>query len=97
MVDEKVIYNYLHTISTQVVQQRKQIELLTNAVTRLRYSAKGQLLQAVLFGVKDVTTAQLVDAYQRGLNLEQLTELANGKYTAEQIRLKVIRAMGGNA
>ena len=38
--------------------------------------------------------AQLVDAYHRGMNLEQLTALANGKYTPEQIKIKIVKAGG---
>lgn len=51
-------------------------------------------VRIVPFGVKDITTAQLVDAYHRGMNLEQLTALANGKYTPEQIKIKIIKAGG---
>lgn len=51
-------------------------------------------VRMVPFGVKDITTAQLVDAYHRGMNLEQLTALANGKYTPEQIKIKIIKAGG---
>ena len=51
-------------------------------------------VRIVPFGVKDITTAQLVDTYHRGMNLEQLTALANGKYTPEQIKIKIIKAGG---
>lgn len=45
--------------------------------------------QPVIVGVKDITSAQLYDAYKKGLNMEQLCQLADGKYTAEQIYKKL--------
>lgn len=95
MVDENIVYNYLQHIAIQIVQQQQRIEALTNVVAHLKYSSNGQLSKVLPFGVKDITTVQLVDAYQRGLNLEQLTELANGKYTPEQIKQKIFKATGG--
>lgn len=47
-----------------------------------------------MVGVKDITTAQLYDAYKRGLNMQQLVQLANGKYTAEEIYKKIKKAGG---
>jgi hypothetical protein len=44
------------------------------------------------FGIKDISSVQLVDAYTRGLNMEQLIALGNQKYTAEQIYNKLKRA-----
>lgn len=53
-----------------------------------------QLRVYVVVGVKDITTAQLYDAYKRGLNMQQLVQLANGKYTAEEIYKKIKKAGG---
>ena len=41
------------------------------------------------FGVKDISSAQLIDAYTRGLNMEQLVALSGGKYSPEQIYKKL--------
>ena len=47
------------------------------------------------FPIKDISSAQLVDAYRRGLDLEQLEYLCGHKYTQEQI-VKKIQKYGGN-
>ena len=47
------------------------------------------VVKTMPFGVKDISSAQLIDAYKRGLNMEQLVALSGGKYTAEQIQKKL--------
>lgn len=49
--------------------------------------------QPVIVGVKDITSAQLFHAYKKGLNMDQLCQLADGKYTPEQI-YKKLQKMG---
>lgn len=49
----------------------------------------GVVYKPVVVGVKDISAAQLYHAYKRGLNITQLCELADGKYTAEQIIRKL--------
>lgn len=60
-------------------------------------SGKGGGVRKVpcIVGVKDITSAQLYHAYKRGLNMEQLCQLADGKYTAEQIYKKIQKLNGG--
>lgn len=92
---EPDLARYLRNIGVQLNNQQMLIVKLEQAISNLRI--KGQVaIQTMPFGIKDITTAQLVDAYKRGLNLEQLTALANGKYTPEQIQVKIIRSTGGN-
>ncbi len=50
--------------------------------------------QPVIVGVKDISSAQLFDAYQRGLNIDQLCQLADGKFTHEQIKKKLMKQGG---
>ena len=47
------------------------------------------VVKTMPFGVKDISSAQLIDAYKRGLNMEQLVALSGGKYTADQIQKKL--------
>lgn len=78
--DLKIMQNQLHNLQTLTSMLRRAIEM--------------QLRVYVVVGVKDITTAQLYDAYKRGLNINQLVQLANGKYTAEEIYKKIRKAGG---
>lgn len=78
--DLKIMQNQLHNLQTLTSMLRRAIEM--------------QLRVYVVVGVKDITTAQLYDAYKRGLNMQQLVQLANGKYTAEEIYKKIRKAGG---
>lgn len=79
----------------------KQLEIIQKqlvSVQRLLASPNGggtpRVVQCpVIVGVKDITGAQLFDAYKKGLNMEQLYQLADGKYSAEQIYRK-LRKLG---
>ena len=78
--DLKIMKNQLHNLQTLTSMLRRAIEM--------------QLRVYVVVGIKDITTAQLYDAYKRGLNMQQLVQLANGKYTAEEIYKKIRKAGG---
>ena len=95
MADEKTILKLLKANSMQLRQQQAQLNKLIELVCSLTRTSDGYY-NVMPFGIKDVTTSQLVDAYDRGLNLEQLVALANGKYTATQIKVKIVKARGGN-
>ena len=73
---------------------RGQLSNLQKLTSMLRRAIELQLRVYVVVGVKDITTAQLYDAYKRGLNMQQLVQLANGKYTQEEIWKKIRRAGG---
>lgn len=84
----------LNIMSNQMTNMQKQ---LAN-VQRLLISTGGQrssgvVRQPVIVGVKDISSAQLYHAYKKGLNLDQLCQLADGKYTADQI-YKKLQKMG---
>ena len=95
MVNENDIIKLLQANYIQLRQQQAQLVKLTEAVESLTYNA-GKYSQILPFGILNITTSQLVNAYMRGLSMEQLVALANGKYTAEQIKAKIAKAMGGN-
>lgn len=74
----------------------KQLEIIQKqlvSVQRLLSAPNGGtprvVRQTVIFGIKDISSAQLFDAYKKGLNMEQLCQLADGKYTHEQIYKKL--------
>ena len=74
-------------------KQLENLQKITMNVQRLLSTPNGGtprvVRQPVVVGVKDITSAQLFDAYKKGLNMEQLCQLADGKYTAEQIYKKL--------
>lgn len=86
-MNEKELKCYLRNIGTQLENEQKLLSMLRRAIEM-------QLRVYVVVGVKDITTAQLYDAYKRGLNMQQLVQLANGKYTAEEIYKKIRKAGG---
>lgn len=75
MIDEKIM-KLLKANSTQLRQQQAQLNKLMELVCSLSRTSDGYF-NVMPFGVKDISTAQLVDAYDRGLSLEQLVALAN--------------------
>lgn len=76
----------LETIQKQLADLRKMVTPKNGGTPKVVY-------RPVVVGVKDISSAQLLDAYKKGLNLEQLCQLADGKYTAEQI-IKKLQKMG---
>lgn len=91
-MDQELI-KVLKRLGAQLVTQQAMLVKMEKTLRGLAMTPQGAV-RIVPFGVKDITTAQLVDAYHRGMNLEQLTALANGKYTPEQIKIKIIKAGG---
>lgn len=81
----------LQTVAAQQVAIQKQLTALQTYLTSRNTGGT----RCVIFGIKNITSEQMLDAYQRGMNLEQLYELANGKYTREQIYKKISRMTGG--
>lgn len=81
----------LQTVAVQQVAIQKQL----NAIQAYLTSRNIGGMRCVIFGIKNITSEQMLDAYQRGMNLEQLYELANGKYTREQIYKKISKMTGG--
>lgn len=85
------------TPQEQLNVMAKQLEVIQKQlanVQRLLASPNGGgaprvVQRPVIVGVKDITSAQLYDAYKKGLNMEQLCQLADGKYTPEQIYKKL--------
>lgn len=95
MADEKTMIKLLKANSIQLRQQQAQLNKLMERVCSLSRTSDGYC-NVVPFGILDISTSQLVNAYDRGLSLPQLVALSNHKYTASQIRKKIIRAKGGN-
>lgn len=91
-MDQELI-KVLKRLGAQLVTQQAMLVKMEKTLKCLAMTPQGAV-RIVPFGVKDITTAQLVDAYHRGMNLEQLTALANGKYTPEQIKIKIVKAGG---
>lgn len=91
-MDQELI-KVLKRLGAQLVTQQAMLGRMEKTLKGLTMTPQGAV-RIVPFGVKDIATAQLVDAYHRGMNLEQLTALANGKYTPEQIKIKIIKAGG---
>lgn len=91
-MDQELI-KVLKRLGAQLVTQQAMLVKMEKILKGLVMTPQGAV-RIVPFGVKDITTAQLVDAYHRGMNLEQLTALANGKYTPEQIKIKIVKAGG---
>ena len=87
MYEEQII-KCLKNLGKQVWSLQQLMANLDRDVRNMRVSGN-TVVKTLPFGVKDV---QLVDAYTRGLNMEQLIALGNQKYTAEQIYNKLKRA-----
>lgn len=94
---EKQICEYLRNLGLQLQNQQALIINLKSAISNMRINGStNTVTRTVIVGVKDITTAQLYDAYRKGLNMEQLVQLADGKYTAEQIYKKLQKIGGDN-
>lgn len=85
---------FMQNLCLQVRKQAISIANMEQAIKGLEIK-NGGVFQTVPFGVVDITTAQLVDAYHRGLKLDELITLANGKYTGEQIVAKLKKSITG--
>ena len=83
MYEEQII-KCLKNLGKQVWSLQQLMANLDRDVRNMRVSGN-TIVKTMPFGVKDISSVQLVDAYTRGLNMEQLIALGNGKYTAEQI------------
>lgn len=80
----------LDTMASQLTAIQKQLASMQKLLTSTNGGGTPRVInRPVIVGVKDITAAQLLDAYQRGLNLEQLCMLANQKYTPEQVMRKL--------
>ena len=90
---EQEMIKYLKVLAAQLQNQQVLVLRVESAV---RGISNGGCTKTVPFGIKDISTAQLYDAYRRGLNMEQLEYLSNHKYTQEQIEKKLQRCVGGN-
>ena len=87
---EQEIIKCLKNLSKQLWAVQQIMSNLDRDVRNMRVSGN-TVVKTIPFGVKDISSVQLVDAYTRGLN-EQLIALGNQKYTAEQIYNKLKRA-----
>ena len=67
-MNEKELKNALRHISLQISTMQRTVAMLKKVIEL-------QLSVYVVVGVKDVTAAQLYDAYKRGLSMEQLVQL----------------------
>lgn len=83
----------LNMMCKQLETIQKQLASLQRLVSPKNGGAPKVVYKPVVVGVKDISSAQLFDAYKKGLNLEQLCQLADGKYTAEQI-VKKLQKLG---
>ena len=81
---EQEIIKCLKNLSKQVWAVQQIMSNLDRDVRNMRVSGN-TVVKTMPFGIKDISSVQLVDAYTRGLNMEQLIALGNQKYTAEQI------------
>ena len=79
---------FMQNLCLQVKKQSDAISEMQKVINSLRVRT-GSMYEVRPFGIKDISTMQLYDAFQRGLNIEQLVYLANGKYTQEQIYKKL--------
>lgn len=87
MYEEQII-KCLKNLGKQIWSLQQLMANLDRDVRNMRVSGN-TIVKTMPFGVKDISSVQLVDAYTRGLNMEQLIALGNGKYTAEQIYNKL--------
>ena len=85
---EQEIIKCLKNIGKQVWSLQQLMITLDRDFRNMRVVGN-TVVKTMPFGVKDISSAQLIDAYKRGLNMEQLVALSGGKYTAEQIQKKL--------
>lgn len=88
---EQEMIQCLKNLGRQIYSVQQLMANLDRDVRNMRVSGN-TVVKTMPFGVKDISSVQLVDAYTRGLNMEQLIALGNQKYTAEQIYNKLKRA-----
>ena len=88
---EQEIIKCLKNLGKQIWSMQQIVSNLDRDVRNMRVSGN-TVVKTMPFGIKDISSVQLVDAYTRGLNREQLIALGNQKYTAEQIYNKLKRA-----
>ena len=88
---EQEIIKCLKNLGKQIWSMQQIVSNLDRDVRNMRVSGN-TVVKTMPFGIKDISSVQLVDAYTRGLNIEQLIALGNQKYTAEQIYNKLKRA-----
>jgi hypothetical protein len=88
---EQEIIKCLKNLGKQIWSMQQIVSNLDRDVRNMRVSGN-TVVKTMPFGIKDISSVQLVDAYTRGLNMEQLIALGNQKYTAEQIYNKLKRA-----
>lgn len=80
----------LDTMASQLTDIQKQLASMQKLLTSTNGGGTPRVVnRPVIVGVKDITTAQLFDAYKKGMNIQQLCQLADGKYTPEQIYKKL--------
>ncbi len=88
---EQEMIKCLKNLGKQVNSIQTLMARLDMDVRNMRVSGN-TVVKTMPFGIKDISSAQLVDAYTRGLSMEQLLALANGKYSSEQIYTKLKKA-----
>lgn len=88
---EQEMIKYLKNLGKQVYSVQQLLVSLNRDIKNLHVNGN-TVVKTVPFGVKDISSVQLVDAYARGLGMEQLVALGNGKYTPEQIFNKLKKA-----
>lgn len=87
MYEEQMI-KCLKNLGKQVWSLQQAVANLDRDVRNMRISGN-TVVKTMPFGVRDISSAQLIDAYTRGLNMEQLVALSGGKYSPEQIYKKL--------
>lgn len=85
---EQEIVKCLKNLGKQVYSLQQLMVALDRDVRNIRVNGN-TVVKTMPFGVKDISSAQLIDAYTRGLNMEQLVALSGGKYSPEQIYKKL--------
>ncbi len=91
MTHEEQMIQCLKNLSKQINSMQTVIARLDSDVRNMKIRGNA-VVKKMPFGVKDISSAQLVDAYRRGMNMEQLVALSNGKYSPEQIYTKLRKA-----
>ena len=85
----------LQTIAAQQTIIQKQLNALQIYLTSRNIGGNGGT-KYVIVGVKDISSSQLYYAYkEKGLNLDQLSQLSDGKYSPQQIYKKLSKMTGG--
>lgn len=87
MYEEQIIKS-LKNLGKQVYSLQQLMVTLDRDVRNIRVNGN-TVVKTMPFGVKDISSAQLIDAYTRGMNMEQLVALSGGKYSPEQIYKKL--------